>query len=154
MSEVRELTELEQRFRPLIGLESEPVTVEIEKGMIRRFAEAIGDLNPLYVDEEAARASNWGALIAPPTFPRSFGIEANLDNNFSWGSVRLHAGHEYELHRPIKAGDRITARNKVVDVYEKSGRSGRMLFIITEARYTNQDGDLVAICRRTHLNRE
>ena len=129
-----------EHFKSLIGLESEPVTVEIEKGMIKRFAEAVGDLNPLYVDEAAAQQSTWGRLIAPPTFPRTLGIEANLDSAFPWGKVRLHGAHEYEFHRPVRAGDVITGRNKVVDVYEKSGRSGRMLFVITEARYTNQDG--------------
>jgi acyl dehydratase len=45
--------------RSLVGRESEPVVVEVERGMIRRFAEALGDANPIYVDEAAAGARWW-----------------------------------------------------------------------------------------------
>ncbi|MBA3474210.1 MAG: MaoC family dehydratase N-terminal domain-containing protein, partial [Rubrobacter sp.] len=45
-----------------IGYRSEPVTNVVEKGAVKKFAEAIGDPNPLYVDEEAAKASRYGAL--------------------------------------------------------------------------------------------
>ncbi|MBA4116191.1 MAG: MaoC family dehydratase N-terminal domain-containing protein, partial [Rubrobacter sp.] len=55
-----------------IGQRSEPVMNVVEKGAVRKFAEAIGDLNPLYMDEEVAKASRYGRLIAPPTFPRTF----------------------------------------------------------------------------------
>ena len=54
--------------KSLIGRESEPVVHDVEKGAIRRFAEALGDPNPIYVDEEAARAAGYPALVAPPTF--------------------------------------------------------------------------------------
>ena len=53
-----------------IGTESEPVTVDVEKGAILKFAQAIGDENPLWNDEAAARRTRYGGLIAPPTFLR------------------------------------------------------------------------------------
>ena len=59
-------------FERFVGCRSEPVANVVEKGAVRKFAEAIGDPNPLYVDEEAAKASRYGGLIAPPTFPRTF----------------------------------------------------------------------------------
>ena len=40
-----------QEMRDVIGVESEAITYDVEKGAIRKFAEAIGDDNPLYVDE-------------------------------------------------------------------------------------------------------
>ena len=61
--------------KKLIGTESQPLTFEIERGAIRRFAEAIGDPNPLFNDEQAARRTRFGGMIAPPTFMRSLGIE-------------------------------------------------------------------------------
>jgi acyl dehydratase len=54
-----------------IGKTAEPRTYEVERGAIRRFAEAIGDPNPLFNSESEARQSRFGGLIAPPTFYRS-----------------------------------------------------------------------------------
>ena len=54
--------------KSLIGRESEPFVAEVEKNAIRRFAEAIGDPNPIYAEEEAARAAGFPTLVAPPTF--------------------------------------------------------------------------------------
>src|SRR5689334_22289720 len=48
-------------------------TYEVERGAIRRFAEAIGDSSPLFNDEAAARRTRFGGMIAPPTFCRSLG---------------------------------------------------------------------------------
>ena len=58
-------------MRKAIGTESAALTVDIEAGAIRKFAEAIEDSNPLYRDEAAARHSLHGGIIAPPTFLRS-----------------------------------------------------------------------------------
>ena len=58
--------------RALIGLVSAPYGVEVEKGAVRRFADALGDPNPVYRDANAARAQGYGGIIAPPTFPVSF----------------------------------------------------------------------------------
>ena len=58
----------EEMRQQAIGRESEPVTTDAEKGAIIRFAQAIGDVNPLFSDEAAARHGRYGGLIAPPTF--------------------------------------------------------------------------------------
>ena len=50
----------------LVGTLSEPFEVEIEKSEIRKFAEAIGDTNPLYRDEAYARSKGYASLLAPP----------------------------------------------------------------------------------------
>ena len=57
-------------YKDLIGKRSERVKSTVERGMVRRFAEAVGDLNPIYIDEEVGRRSRYGRNIAPPTFPR------------------------------------------------------------------------------------
>ena len=57
--------------RKQIGMQSEARVVEVERGAIRRFAEAIGDPNPLFNDEAASRKTRFGGMIAPPTFCRS-----------------------------------------------------------------------------------
>ena len=60
----------EEMRRKAIGIEGKPATLEVEKGAIRQFAEAVGDPNPLWNDDVTARKSRYGGLIAPPTFLR------------------------------------------------------------------------------------
>src|SRR4051794_31525438 len=83
-------------FQGLLGQKSAPVTTLIERGTVARFAEAVGDNNPLYLDEAYARVNSpWGGLVAPPTFlcaipytrphfPHSPDISFfNVENSFS-----------------------------------------------------------------------
>jgi len=138
-------------IRKLIGTESEPRVAEIERGAIRRFAEAIGDPNPLFNDEAAARRSRYGGMIAPPTFCRSLGggfFTVPLNLPVFRG---LDGGSEWEYFEPIRPGDRITVVSKLADIREAAGRMGPMVFIITETRYTNQFGQLCAIQRSTGI---
>ena len=137
--------------RKLIGTESEPRTVEVERGAIRRFAEAIGDPNPVFNDEKAARHTRFGGMIAPPTFCRSLGGGFfNLDLKLP--TVRgLDGGSDWEYFEPIRPGDRITVVSKLADIRESEGRLGSMVFIVTETRYTNQLGQLCAIQRSTGI---
>ncbi len=60
-----------QDMRDAIGVDSEPATHVVEIGAIKKFAEAIGDSNPIYSDERAALKTRYAGLIAPPTFLRS-----------------------------------------------------------------------------------
>ena len=62
---------ISQQMRDAIGVESEAITHEVEKGAIIKFAQAIGDTNPLFNDEGVARQTRYGGIIAPPTFMRS-----------------------------------------------------------------------------------
>ena len=55
-------------MKDAIGVESEPVVNDVEKGAIIKFAQAIGDESPVFNDEDAARQTKYGGLIAPPTF--------------------------------------------------------------------------------------
>lgn len=157
MSEESVITE---ELRNMVGVEGEPRVFEVEKGSIRRFAQAVGDPNPLWQDEAYARKSRYGSIVAPPTF---------IANPIEWGGRTdtrsgpqlemkglprlLNAGLEVECYRPTMPGDIITARSKLVDLYEKQGRSGRLLFMVNEMTYTNQRGELVMKARRTFARR-
>ena len=55
-------------IRSWIGRETPPWTLEVSRLDIKRFAVATDDLNPLYMDEERAKQSRYGDLIAPPLF--------------------------------------------------------------------------------------
>jgi len=64
--------------RNAIGRESKPALNEVEKGAIRRFAEALGETNPIYFEEAAARAAGYRSIVAPPTFPTSLRAGSDL----------------------------------------------------------------------------
>ena len=143
-----------QEMRDAIGVESEPVTHEVERGAIIKFARAIGDPNPLYNDEEAARETHYGGLIAPPTFLRSMlsgPSKVEFERPYSAG---LDGGSEWEYFEPVRVGDRITVTDRIADLYERQGRLGNMVFIINETKYVNQFGQTVALQRTTGISYE
>jgi acyl dehydratase len=135
--------------RKQIGLQSEAHVVEVERGAIRRFAEAIGDPNPLFHDEAAARKTRFGGIIAPPTFCRSLGA-AIPEIKINMPQFRgLDGGSEWEYFEPIRPGDRIRVVTKIADIRESAGRLGAMVFITVETSYTNQHDQLCAVQRST-----
>lgn len=141
--------EITPEMRAAIGSASDPVTWEVEEGEIIRFAEAIGDPNPIYSDEAAARKSRYGGIIAPPTFLHAYGA-APLDFEYPEG-VGLDGGSDWEYFEPVRPGDRITVTARVADIFEKSGRVGNMIFIVREIEYVNQFGQLAARRRSTGI---
>ena len=127
-----------------IGTESSPVTSTIETGAIIRFAEAIGDTNPIFNDEITARKSRYGGLIAPPTFLRSMKtMPPEIPFEIPFDRI-LDGGSSWEYFHPVRANDAITAVGKVIDINERNGRMGLMVFMTTEISYTNQFNGLVA----------
>ncbi len=126
----------------IVGLESPPFIAEVEKGAIRKFAEALGDPNPLFTNEEMAEKSSFGGIVAPPTFPTTFRGE-RPDVKLDRRKPPLYAGQEYEYFRVIRPGDKITCQTKVVDYYEKEGRRGLMKFVVYETQGVDEKGEKV-----------
>lgn len=139
--------------RKQIGAAGEIRTYEVERGAIRRFAEAIGDPNPLFNDEREARKTRFGGMIAPPTFCRSMGspipgIELpGMGKEFRG----LDGGSDWEYFHPIRVGDRISVQTRLADLRESEGRLGVMVFITMETTYTNQFGEVCATQRSTAI---
>ena len=145
---------ISEELRNKIGVESEPEEYEIEKGMIQRFAQAIDDSNPLWQDEEHARKSSYGAIIAPPTLMPIIGFEQSQHILASVSSEAvLHGGTELECYQPVRVGDTITVTNKPVDLRERQrGKMGKMVFMTLERTYKNQSQELVGKCRQTFIS--
>lgn len=141
-----------EELRSKIGVEGKPRAYEIEKGMIKQFARAIDDPNPLWQDEEYAKKSKYGGLIAPPALVIALGWEdfqADGPRSGTGPNAGLHGGTELEYYQLIRAGDTITIINKLVDVRERgSKRLGRMAFLSYERTYKNQRQEVVAKCRQ------
>ncbi len=141
-----------EELRSKIGVEGKPRVYEIEKGLIKQFARAIDDPNPLWQDEEYARKSKYGGLIAPPALVIALGW-----NDFQADGPRaragLHGGTELEYYQPIRAGDTITITNTLIDAQEKdSKRLGKMAVFTYERTYKNQRQEVVAKCRQLVIN--
>jgi len=130
--------------KSLIGRESEPVVHDVERGAIRRFVEALGDPNPLYVEEEAARAAGFPALPAPPTFPAALAGNERFRHSLDLGTrILLHSEQQFEYGRQILAGDRLTVKTRVADVQERVGASGPMDILVLEDEARDAQGALV-----------
>jgi hypothetical protein len=131
-----------ERLRERIGVAAPPAEATVEAGHLRRFVEAIGDPNPRWKDE------------VPPTFLIALApVSLHLAEAEAYGKGWLNGGNRFEYFEPIKVGDRITATGRVADVYEKTGGSGSLLFIIFETDYVNQHGRTVAKLRGTAIRR-
>ena len=132
-----------------IGIECEPQSYSIEKGMIKRFARAIDDPNPLWQDEEFARKTKYGGIIAPPTFIPLVGNEQIQQQLILLPTLSiLHASTELECYRPIREGNVITATTRISGVREQQGKMGKMILITFDTTYTNEVRELVATCRQ------
>lgn len=131
-------------WKDFVGARSETVTNAVERGAIRKFAEAIGDPNPLYTDDEAAKRSRHGRIIAPPTFPRTFdyGEIAGLSNP---GQGFLHGEHRTSYERPLFAGEEVRCHTEVKNYYEKESRGGALGFLVTERVGESPEGERIFV---------
>lgn len=141
---------------------------EVEKGAICRFADAVGDDNPLFRDIEYAHNSRYGSIITPPGFfgwplkhpmgsPLVVEFPAELMEPLSKSgytvSSALDGGMEYDFYLPVHAGDTLTESTMVKNVRERTGSTGKMCFIVLETIYINQNADLVARASATMILR-
>jgi acyl dehydratase len=140
--------------KSLIGRVSEPAVHEVEKGSIRRFAEALGDANPIYQDEQAAKAAGYPGLVAPPTFPAALTANERFRHSLDLGTRSLlHGEEQFDYFRQIVAGDRITVVSRVADVQERFGPSGAMDVLVIEDEGRDDRGELVFRTRSTWILR-
>ncbi len=126
---------------------------------IKRWATINEDYNALWFDEEYAKKSRWGGIIAPPLYlisvndglqwPETFsdevygpGMVTRKDKYPSY-SHTFQAESEWEFYEPVRPGDTINAEAKLADIYWKQGKEYRMCFVVGETIFTNQKGQSV-----------
>ena len=154
----------------------------VEASHILMFARSVGDYNEIYADEEYAKTTEPGSVIAPPTFvqasaqfdpdyflrpkpgkpwfgsgkePTGIKKEDSGGGGGGGGGGGLHAEQHYEYHRHPKPGDVLTATVKPGKKWEKQGkRSGKLLFSETVTEYRDQNGELVVTARSVGVQTE
>jgi acyl dehydratase len=153
---------LTKELKAWIGREVHyPAREELGRASIRYFALALGDDNPLYVDDGYAREAGYLSVIAPPTLiceTCQYAHRAPNEDGYighEWrlpirGCRLIRAGNEYEFMRPILPTDRVSATWTLEDIVERSrSGGGTQLFVSSVARYRDALGELVAVNRET-----
>ena len=133
---------ISEELNSLLNVEFGPEVYEIEKGMLEKFAEAIEDPNPRWLEE------------APPTFPAALVPKALLNKLFNVDiSLKrlLNGTSDLEYLQPIKAGDVISVTAKLTRLRQVPGAEGSTLFMFTEMTYTNQRGEVVVKGKNTYI---
>ncbi|MBQ9030517.1 MAG: MaoC family dehydratase N-terminal domain-containing protein [Parasporobacterium sp.] len=123
----------------------------VTKDLIRHYADATGDTNPLWRDENYARTTRWGEIIAPPRFldfisPSYGGIPIPFCD--IPGMIPLNGGNSVKWFKPIRIGDRFSVIDKFagcVETTKPNWVDRRMFNIKSDRYYINQRDEVVAI---------
>jgi acyl dehydratase len=129
-------------FEHCIGKRSKKVKNVVERGAVKKFAEAIGDLHPIYVDEEVGKKSRYQNNIAPPTFPRTFNY-GQIEGLHLPNIGLIHGEQVFHYERPLFVGEEIHCYAEVTDYYEKTGANGRMGFLVVNNNGEDANGNII-----------
>ena len=143
-----------------------PITVTINKREAQRYALAVGDENPIYFDESAAKAAGYKTMTVPPTFvthamviPKPLST-LRTDGLYRDGTgVRLEVarmmfgGEEWDFLEPVYIGDQITATARLAALDQKSGSKGPFVRQVRETTFVNQEMTTVARSRQIGIAR-
>lgn len=138
----------------LKGKEYQPLAFRVERDRVLQFADAIGEDNPVFRQEAAARVSGHEGQLAPPTFATVMQIMASaqvvLDSDLGLNYMLVvHGEQEYEWSRPVRVGDELSAVPRIADIYAR----GPNEFLVIEAEIKDAAGETVVVARTTLLSR-
>ena len=118
----------------------------VTKEEILEFAASLGETNPRYADEAAASNGPHKGLVAPPTFVTKLRAKKFTPEHLpKFGKVGFDGGRDLEILAPVRPGDSLTMLSTIHEIYEKTGRSGSMYFIVIRNEVKNQKGEKVAV---------
>jgi acyl dehydratase len=132
---------------------------------IAKFAQAIGERNPIHFDPAAAQAAGHADVVAPPLFFQTMTYDpvalellpadgSPIELDVPVPATRAMGGSsEYTLKRPARAGEWINVRSRLNDVQAKRGKSGPLYAIIVQTDFIDAGGTLVASETATYLKR-
>jgi len=136
--------------RKWIGHALQPSVLPLERTRLQFFAKAIGETDPVYTDPAAARDAGYADLPAPPTFLFAAELDSGASNRLLADlgiplAKLLHGEQGFSYHRAACAGDTVTVRSTITDIYDK--KNGALEFVVKSSRATNQRDELVAELR-------
>lgn len=150
------MTLLTDELRALVGRTATYTAPDpLSRSAIRYFATAVGDHNPIYTDDVAARAAGYDGVVAPPTLVCETNQVVNNPRDedgfpgHEWGielpGTRLvRGGNDYTFHQPVSPDDVLTVVWEITDLTERTTGSGQAMLIVTSVgRFTNQRDELL-----------
>ena len=140
-------------YRHVIGKEFHRTQQHITREMLFEYAQIMGTTYGPYIDAAAARAHGYRDLIAMPTFIVADAAMPLIPPEIPFTGGGLNAGYECTFYSEIYPGDTLTYSTCIADIYDKTGRSGTLQFILRETTVTNQDGSQVALIRNPFILR-
>jgi acyl dehydratase len=158
-----------EAIKACVGVIAPEVRGTITSLMSRRYARAIGEDNPLYLDSEYAKLRGYADVVVPPNFLPSYmdwsdgGDESELrpdgtsTDEMEWVPVEgirlMGGGEETVFHEPLVAGTEVVMTSALDEVTARESKSGAMLVLKIRNTYTTADGRPVLTSIRTVLGR-
>lgn len=106
---------------------------------IQKYCRSVGDLNPLYFDEDYARRSRHGGLIAPPSIHILLMFACTPVDDWMRTPGTVNAGQSWSYNVPARPGDTIRLDARALDKFIRKDR----LFVVHDNVFFNQNGDVI-----------
>jgi acyl dehydratase len=123
-----------------VGVEFDWTTFEMEAESMVAWAEACGETDPRFTDSAhpdfQAQPNFTTHCMSGRVFPKDF---PQIGSGFG-----IDGGKTVEAHAPIRAGDTLSAVTTIADIFDKTGRSGTMIFIVQRMEFKNQNDELIS----------
>jgi N-terminal half of MaoC dehydratase len=138
--------------RALIDVETEPGYHLVEAGAVKRFCEAVGLVDPIYLDPDAAQAAGYPERPIPAAYWCAIqvpGSELRRPELSGFGTRNMNAGTEFEYLKPAYVGQTLACTARIADIRERTGNAGFMVITVLEYTWRDEAGDVVTRARLT-----
>jgi len=142
---------IQDEHRKVIGVEFVRREQSVTRALLLEYADLMGTTQPIYLDTEAARARGYRDIIAMPTFLLAEASHPLVPPEIPFVGGGLNAGYDCAFYGEVYPGDTLTYSTCIADLYEKTGRSGTMPFVIRETEVTNQHRETIALIRNSFI---
>jgi len=131
-------TDIDEVREKFLNLDFDENTFEIDPQVTIEYARLCGEIADRFLDKDHPD------FQAPPTYVASLSGRRSLPKNFPRFGIGMDAGKGVECLKPIRPGETLTGKTHLHDIYTKSGRSGRMIFVVTRIEFYGENGDHLA----------
>ena len=121
------------------GAPRKTVAYLLTKEAIQKYCRAVGDIHPLYMDEEYAKASSYRGLIAPPSIHILLMFACTPLDDWMRSPGTINAGQSWSYNIPARPGDHIRMDARALDKWIRKDR----LFVVHDNVFFNQNNEVI-----------
>ena len=131
--------DIEELKKQFLNLQFDTKDFVLDAQKLITAATMSGETQGRYCDPEHP---NFQAL---PTYIASLAAGRHLPVDFPrLGGIPMDGGKAVTCHAPVRAGIKLTGKTHLHDIYDKQGRSGRMLFMVSRMEIFDESGTHLA----------